>query len=158
MNRKYYLIIIFILSVIAGRAQIGGESTYQFLELTNSARVAALGGTQVALTDTTDLNLPFHNPSLLHRGMNNTVLVNYINYFADIIYGYASYARHFEGIGNFGLGMHFINYGDFKEATEEGDLSGNYFNAAEYSLNMIYSSHYKRLSYGANLKPIFSVF
>lgn len=158
MNRKYYLIIIFTLSVFAGRAQIGGESTYQFLELTNSARVAALGGTQVALTDTADLNLPFHNPALLHKGMENHVLVNYVNYFADINYGYASYARHFDGIGNFALGMHYINYGDFKEATEEGELTGNYFNAAEYSLNMIYSSHYKRLSYGATLKPIFSVF
>jgi opacity protein-like surface antigen len=158
MNRKYYLIIIFTLSVFAGRTQIGGESTYQFLELTNSARVAALGGTQVALTDTSDLNLPFHNPALLHKGMENHVLVNYVNYFADINYGYASYARHFDGIGNFALGMHYINYGDFKEATEEGELTGNYFNAAEYSLNMIYSSHYKRLSYGATLKPIFSVF
>jgi len=147
-----------MLAVFAGKAQIGGESTYQFLKLTNSARVAALGGTQVALTDTSDLNLPFHNPALLHRGMSNKVLVNYINYFADINYGYASYARHIEGFGNVGLGMHYINYGDFKEASETGELTGNYFTAAEYSLNMIYSNHYKRLSYGANLKPIFSVF
>ena len=158
MSRKILFIIYFMLAVFAGKAQIGGESTYQFLELTNSARVAALGGTQVALTDTADLNLPFHNPALLHRGMNNNLLVNYINYFADINYGYASYARHFEGIGNFGLGMHYINYGDFKEASETGELTGNYFTAAEYALNMIYSGHYKRLSYGANLKPIFSVF
>jgi opacity protein-like surface antigen len=158
MSRKFIFIIYFLLAVFAGKAQIGGETTYQFIELTNSARVAALGGTQVALTDSADLNLPFHNPALLHKGMHNSVLVNYVNYFADINFGYASYARHYEGIGNFALGMHYINYGDFKEATEEGDLTGNYFNAAEYSLNMIYSSHYKRLSYGATLKPIFSVF
>jgi opacity protein-like surface antigen len=158
MSRKFIFTIYFLLAVFAGKAQIGGESTYQFLELTNSARVAALGGTQVALTDSADLNLPFHNPALLHKGMHNSVLVNYVNYFADINFGYASYARHYEGIGNFALGMHYIDYGDFKEATEEGDLTGNYFNAAEYSLNMIYSSHYKRLSYGATLKPIFSVF
>lgn len=158
MSRKFIFIIYFLLAAFAGKAQIGGESTYQFLELTNSARVAALGGTQVALTDSADLNLPFHNPALLHKGMHNSVLVNYVNYFADINFGYASYARHYEGIGNFALGMHYIDYGDFKEATEEGDLTGNYFNAAEYSLNMIYSSHYKRLSYGATLKPIFSVF
>jgi len=158
MSRKVLFIIYFMLAVFAGNAQIGGESTYQFLELTNSARVAALGGMQVALTDSSDLNLPFHNPALLHRGMNKNLLVNYINYFADINYGYASYARHFEEIGNFALGMHYINYGDFKEAKETGEVTGNYFTAAEYSLNMIYSNHYKRLSYGANLKPIFSVF
>ncbi len=158
MSRKYYLLLGLVLAVFSGKSQIGGETTYQFLELTNSARVAALGGTQVALTDTTDLNLPFHNPALLNRGMDNNVLVNYINYFADINYGYASYSRSFEDIGNFAIGMHYINYGDFKEATELGELTGNMFTAAEYSLNMIYSNHYKRLSYGANLKPVFSVF
>jgi len=158
MYRKYYLITLLILSVFSGKSQIGGETTYQFLELTNSARIAALGGTQVAVYDTVDLNLPFHNPSLLHRGMSNIVLVNYINYFADINYGYASYARNFNGIGNFALGMHYINYGDFKEATGEGELTGRLFNAAEYAMNMIYSNNYKRISYGINLKPVFSAF
>ena len=139
-------------------AQIGGERTYQFLELTNSARIAALGGTQIAVRDTLDLNLPYHNPALLHKGMSNTFLVNYVNYFADINYGYVSYARNINGIGNFALGMHYINYGDFKEANGEGELTGRHFTAAEYALNLIYSDSYKRLSYGANIKPVFSAF
>jgi hypothetical protein len=158
MNSKFYLVLLFTLAFFSGKAQIGGETTYQFLELTNSARMAALGGNQIALTDSSDLNLPFHNPALLHTGMNNMMLVNYVNYFMDINYGYASYARSYNGIGNFALGMHYINYGEFKEATELGELTGNFFNAAEYSLNMIYSNHYQRLSYGVNLKPVFSVF
>lgn len=158
MDRRYFLIIIFLFCFLPGRSQIGGETTYQFLELTNSARIAALGGTQIALTDTSDLNLPFHNPALLHRGMSHVALVNYVNYFLDINYGYASYARHFDGIGNFAVGMHYINYGDFKEATEKGELTGRFFQAAEYAMNMIYSRQYKRLSYGMNLKPVFSVF
>jgi hypothetical protein len=158
MNHKFYLILLITLSFFTGKAQIGGETTYQFLELTHSARVAALGGTQVALTDTFDLNLPFHNPALLHHGMNNSVLVNYVNYFMDINYGYASYARSYNGIGNFALGMHYINYGDFREATELGELTGHFFHAAEYAFNMIWSNAYKRLSYGANLKPVLSVF
>lgn len=90
--------------------------------------------------------------------MGNKVLVNYVNYLSDINYGYVSYAKSFEGIGNFALGMHYINYGDFKEATEFGELTGNYFKAAEYALYMIYSNHYKRLKYGATLKPILSSF
>jgi hypothetical protein len=158
MNSKFYLVLLFTLAFFSGKAQIGGETTYQFLELTNSARMAALGGNQIALTDSSDLNLPFHNPALLHKGMNNMMLVNYVNYFMDINYGYASYARSYNGIGNFALGMHYINYGEFKEATELGELTGNFFNAAEYALNMIYSNHYQRLSYGVNLKPVFSVF
>jgi hypothetical protein len=144
--------------MLFGQAQIGGENTYQFLELTNSARIAALGGNQISLLDTTDLNLPYHNPAALHRGMQNKVLVNYVNYMTDINYGYASYAKSFNGIGNFALGMHYINYGDFDEATESGQLTGTKFKAAEYSFHIIYSNTYKRINYGAALKPILSSF
>ncbi len=158
MKQLYYLITVFCFSILTSTAQIGGESTYQFLELTNSARVAALGGTQIALHDTTDLNLPYTNPALLDSAMDNRILVNYVNYLTDINYGYASYAKTYDGIGNFALGMHYINYGDFKEATETGELTGNNFTAAEYALNIIYSNNYKRLKYGAILKPILSSF
>lgn len=158
MKQIYYLVILFCFTIFTSSAQIGGESTYQFLELTNSARVAALGGNQIALHDTTDLNLPFHNPALLHKQMDKRILVNYVNYLTDINYGYASYAKSYEGIGNFALGMHYINYGEFQEATELGELTGINFNAAEYALNIIYSNQYKRLNYGVNIKPILSSF
>lgn len=158
MRQKYYLVILFCFSMLFGKAQIGGENTYQFLELTNSARIAALGGNQIALLDTSDLNLPYHNPAALHKGMENKVLVNYVNYMTDINYGYASYAKSFNGIGNFALGMHYINYGDFKEATEFGELTGNKFKAAEYAFHIIYSNSYKRINYGAAIKPILSSF
>ena len=158
MKQKYYLIILFCFTVIAGKAQIGGESTYQFLELTNSARIAALGGNQIAISDTTDLNLPYHNPASLHKSMENKVLVNYVNYMTDINYGYASFAKSFDSIGNFALGLHYINYGKFDEATEFGDLTGNTFKAAEYAFHIIYSNSYKRINYGAAIKPILSSF
>lgn len=37
-------------------SQIGGDGTYRFPDLTNSAKVAALGGTQISFTDN-DVNL-----------------------------------------------------------------------------------------------------
>lgn len=144
--------------MLVGKAQIGGEFTYQFLELTNSARIAAMGGNQIAILDSTDLNLPYHNPASLHKAMGNKVLVNYVNYMTDINYGYASFAKSFDKVGNFALGVHYINYGEFKEATEDGLLTGNHFKAAEYSFNIMYSNNYKRLNYGAALKPILSSF
>lgn len=154
MKLKYYLAILFCFGILTSGAQVGGENTYEFLELTNSARIAALGGSQTAILDTTDLNLPYNNPALLHKSMEKKVLVNYVNYLSDINYGYASYAKSFDSIGNFAIGMHYINYGDFQEATETGELTGNQFKAAEYALSIIYSNQYKRLKYGATLKPI----
>ncbi len=158
MKQKYYLAFLFCITVLAVKAQIGGESTYQFLELTNSARIAALGGNQIAILDSTDLNLPYHNPASLHKSMENKVLVNYVNYLGDINYGYASFAKSIDSVGNFALAMHYINYGKFQEATEFGELTGNNFKAAEYAFHIIYSNNYKRLNYGVALKPILSVF
>ncbi|MFV0268950.1 MAG: type IX secretion system protein PorQ [Draconibacterium sp.] len=158
MKRKVYLILFLGFLVLTGRAQIGGENTYQFLELTNSARIAALGGTQIAVPDSGDLNLPYHNPSQLTPDMSNKLLVNYVNYLADVNYGYASCAKSYEGIGNFAVGVHYINYGKFDEATEGGELTGATFNAAEYALNLIYSNQYKRLKYGVIVKPVLSSF
>jgi hypothetical protein len=158
MKQKYYLVFLFCLIILTGKAQIGGESTYQFLELTNSARIAALGGNQIAISDSTDLNLPYHNPASLHKSMENKVLVNYVNYMADINYGYASFANSIDSIGNFAVGVHYINYGKFNEATEFGELTGSTFKAAEYAFHFIYSNKYKRLNYGAAIKPILSTF
>ena len=158
MRQKYFLVILFCCAMLAGKAQIGGEYTYQFLELTNSARIGAMGGNQIAILDSTDLNLPYHNPASLHKSMGNKVLVNYVNYMTDINYGYASFAKSFDSIGNFAVGVHYINYGKFDEATEFGQLTGNTFKAAEYAFHLIYSNSYKRLNYGATLKPILSAF
>jgi hypothetical protein len=90
--------------------------------------------------------------------MSNHVLFNYVNYFSDINYGYVAYAKSFDSIGNFAIGMHYINYGKFIETTERGELTGSEFKAAEYALNIVYSNSFGRLRYGANLKPILSVF
>ena len=39
MLKKVYLFILFVFPVLFAKAQIGGEYTYEFLELTNSARI-----------------------------------------------------------------------------------------------------------------------
>src|SRR5690554_1761485 len=158
MNQRNYLFLLCLIWPFVGKAQIGGETTYQFLELTHSARIAALGGTQVALEDSTDLNLVAYNPALLNQSMNYTFLVSYVNYLADVNYGYAAYSPAVSLPGNIAVGMHYINYGNFREALETGELTGNYFDAAEYALNIVYSNHYNRLNYGVNLKPVYSVF
>ena len=162
MKNNRIFLAAFIVSLILAvsfstTAQTGGESTYRFLSLTNSARMASLGGNQVAIHDTTDLNLPFHNPSLLRETMTSQVLVNYVNYLADINYGYASYAIPLK-TGTFAAGMHYINYGQFAEATEEGELTGRHFKAAEYALNLIWANHYRNWRYGLNIKPVLAVF
>lgn len=137
------------------QAQVGGTHTYDFLDLTNSARIASLGGKMVPVYDD-DLNLPFFNPSILNPQMDNHLVLNYVNYFADINYGYASYAHNYTGLGTFAAGIHYINYGDFTAANETGVITGS-FTASEYALNLMYSREIdSNFTVGINLKPVYS--
>jgi len=136
-------------------SQIGGEGTYQFVDLTNSARVAGLGGVQVAFTDN-DLNLVYYNPSLLSDSMRNQLSLNYVRYLAGIGVGYVSFAPNFKGRNVFAAGIHYVNYGTFEGASETGVITGT-FKASEYAINLYYSRTISsNLRAGVNIKPIFS--
>jgi hypothetical protein len=149
-----FVITLLIQSFCGLQAQPGGKA-FQFLDVTNSARVAAIGGMAPAIYDD-DLNMPFHNPALLNELQHNHLVLNYVDYFAGINYGYVSYARTYEGIGNFAAGIHYLNYGKFQGADETGALTGT-FRASDYALNLIYSRKLDSLfSVGINLKPVYS--
>ena len=138
-------------------SQIGGDGTYRFLDLTNSAKVAALGGTQIAFTDN-DLDLTFYNPSLLSDSMRNQLSINYVSYIAGIGVGYVTFAPNLKGRNAFAIGTHYVNYGTFDGASETGQLTGT-FSAAEYAINLFYSRILTpQLRVGIDLKPIFSSF
>ena len=158
MRKLFFLIILSAILNPKAFGQIGGESTYDFLNLTNSARMAALGGNQIALNDSLDLNVSYNNPALLHTEMRNKLTVNFVDYFAGVNYGYAAYSFGTSLPGNFAVGMHYINYGEFIEALANGEKTGATFTAAEYALNLIWSNNYGRFTYGVNLKPILSSF
>jgi hypothetical protein len=140
-------------------AQVGGTSTYQFLDLTPSPQVAALGGELIATPDANPA-LAFYNPALLDSASNNYVSLNYVHFFAGINFGYAAYARSYRQ-NNFAVGIHYVNYGRFTEADMLGMITGS-FTAAEYAFNLTYSRRLpwldSTLTVGANLKPLLSVF
>ncbi len=156
MIRAKLIIVFLLLLSMAALAQKGGESTYSFLGLANAARVAALGGEVVSLRDD-DINMVFHNPALLSADMHNNLALNYVNYFAGVNYGYAAYGYSAGEIGNFGAGMHYVNYGTFDRTDELGNSQGT-FKASEYALNLFYSRSFldSALTAGVNLKPIYS--
>ncbi len=158
MKRAILVFIVAWSLLLPMVGQEGGKTTYGFLELTNSARVAALGGDIVSIRDD-DLNLTFHNPALLTPAMDQHMNLNYVNYFSGINYGYASYALHREGIGDFAAGIHYADYGGFDRADPFGVPDGS-FRASEYAINLIYARPVldSLFTVGVNVKPIFSVF
>jgi hypothetical protein len=159
LGRKYLFICIFLILPGISFAQVGGKYTYEFLNLTNSARAASLGGMLVSTPDN-DPNTPFHNPSMLNPEMDNNIVFNYVSYLSDINFGYFSFAKNFTNIGNFATGIHYINYGNFISADPAGTITGN-FTASEYAFNIIYSRVLpfdSLFNIGINLKPVISNF
>ncbi len=151
---KLNFFLLLILPLISF-SQVGGESTYQFLNLPVSARAAALGGNVTSIDDD-DLNLCYYNPSLLSPGMSEHLLFNYVSYFSDISYGYAGYSPDLFSDFNVGVGIQFLNYGEFQRADEFGVKSGKFY-AAEYALNLMASKQLNRnFRVGVNVKPIYS--
>jgi hypothetical protein len=148
---------IFFLSIILfpSFSQTGGDNVYEFLNLTHSGLVSSLGGTNVSIYNN-DLNLAYHNPALLNSGMNKSLALNYVNYFAGINYGLAMYSRSYPGKGNFAAGLTYLNYGSFTETDASGLITGS-FSAAEYAFPIIYSREITTLlSAGVSFKPVLS--
>ncbi len=158
MKRNCSCLIIFFLNICMALGQVGGSHTYDFLNLTNSGSVAALGGIVVSTNDY-DLNMTYHNPALLDGTMDKNLVMNYVNYFSDINFGYFNYARKFGIPGTFAAGIHYINYGRFIATDPTGAINGN-FSASEYAINIMYSRPVfdSLIHVGVTLKPIFSNF
>ncbi|MEN8224642.1 MAG: type IX secretion system protein PorQ [Bacteroidota bacterium] len=160
MKNRYLLLAIlalFLFLTSTTHAQIGGESTYEFLNLPVSARIAAMGGEYLAIYDD-DITLSLANPSLISEQMHHKLGFSFVDYYTDINYGYAQYGRHFEKLGSFVATMQFINYGKFDRADETGQRNGT-FSAGEYALNIGWGRRLNpHWSIGANFKGIYSSF
>lgn len=152
---KYFFIVCLIALGQNGQAQRGGESTFGLLHLTQSARMASLGGNQVGLAGN-DLAMLLHNPAILDSSFSRQVSMSYVPYMADISYGFGGIAWHFDQAGTFALGFHHIGYGDFIAADESGLITGK-FTAGETMVQLTYSRPLsQRLTAGLSFKPVFS--
>ncbi|MDD4847373.1 MAG: type IX secretion system protein PorQ [Bacteroidales bacterium] len=153
--RSFYIAGLFLFSTTIF-SQTGGNHSFDFLTLTNSARIAAMGGSWLPAKDG-DINNALMNPSFITPEIHNSAALNYINYYAGINYGYAAYSRTFDKAGSFMATMQFINYGKFKEADYTGIQTDNTFSANELALNIGWGRNLTpRWSIGANAKLIYS--
>jgi hypothetical protein len=138
-------------------AQIGGESTFQFLNLVSSPRQAALGGKVITNYDH-DVTSGLFNPASINAEMDNQLAVNYSSYLGGISYGTAAYAytwdRHVQTLH---IGMTYINYGEFDGYDQNGASTGTFTgNEAALSAGYAYHIPYTDFYVGANLKMITS--
>ena len=146
LQRSFLITFFSGIIAISSFAQIGGRSTFCFLDRTNSARVASMGGNILAINDN-DISLVLTNPSLITAAMNNTLALDFVSLRTAYSYGDIMYSRSFNKLGSFVGTFQFINYGKFTYADIAGNTAGD-FNASEYALN---------LGWGRSLSPHFSI-
>ncbi len=147
--------IVFYLIIFSNLfAQIGGRNVYDFLRLTPNARISALGGVNISTFDR-DPNLAWYNPALLNDTMHSGIAMNFVNYLSDIHYGYTSYARTLQNIGNLHAGIHYVNYGKMQETDELGNVNGN-FSANDLAVVSGIARDFGNLRFGSNLKLLYS--
>ncbi len=152
------LLFIFLLSFSSVTfAQVGGISVYEFLNLPNSATVAAMGGHHIALMDD-DLSLAARNPSLLNPAMHQRFALSHAFHPAGISNSSLGYGHYQEKLKlTFQGGLQYTSYGsDLVRRDNTGQDLGT-FSASDFALSVGAARQFDgRLSVGANLKVISS--
>jgi hypothetical protein len=144
-----------LLSSVYVCAQLGGQSTYQFLNLVSSPRQAALGGKVLTNVDY-DVSQGLYNPATINVAMDNQLAVNYSSYLGGISYGTAAYAYTWDRrVQTFHAGITYINYGTFEGYDEFGEKTQD-FSGGEAALSFGYAFQigYSDFYFGANAKLI----
>jgi hypothetical protein len=150
-----FLILLFALATTAPAVgQIGGKSSFEFINVPANARLAALGGVNVSLADR-DVNFFLTNPSLVSDSLSGMASANYQFYVADIGYATFSYAHKFRKLGILTFGVQHMGYGSIQGYDASGLPTGK-FSSSETALVVGKSHTIGNFRMGVNLKIMFS--
>ena len=160
MKRRYfYILLTLFVAILPVSAQIkgAGSSVFHFLNLPASARLNALGGENVSISDD-DISMAFMNPALLTAHTDKVLQLNYAYYLAGTMFGSVMYGHNYKE-NYFAAGIHYLDYGQMAYADEFGNLLGTTFTAKDICVNLMYARQLgPQFRVGATLKPIFSVY
>jgi len=137
-------------------AQVAGINTLSLLQMSSSARAAALGMDYLPVYAPLDLHAGIDNPSLISDAYHRRLALNYVGLFSGSHFASASYGYNFDRLGAFLFGLQVNSYGRF-EGYDEAEVSTGTFTAADYALTIGWGRHIdSNFSIGATFKPILS--
>ena len=121
-------------ALLAASLQAQEAAGYGYLALPVSARVWALGGTNISNVEP-ELSLSEQNPALLCPEMARQAVFSYARLYGGVNMGYAAYAGRFLQEGAWSAGIRYIDYGDFSGYDEFGTTTGS-FGVKDMSLQL----------------------
>lgn len=152
MRFLFKFILFFASFYIAGNLQ--AQNTFEFLRLDKSPRAASLAGSYVSNND--DPNVMFYNPAGIKFLEESPVSFSFLKHLMDINSASLAYSFEIADIGRLSAGIQYINYGDFTEADELGNRTGE-FGAGEMAFMLGYANELSpNFYYGTNIKFIYS--
>ena len=152
---KKIILFLSLFISLAGMSQIGGQSTYKFLDLDFNSRSMSLGGDFVLVADD-DINLSVANPASITDKMDNSLSLNHAIFPSGINYGQIVYGKSIKELGTFTGHLRYVSYGSLERFDEFGVQQGT-FSAGDYALGLGYSKKLNDyFSIGGNFNLIFS--
>ncbi|WP_068596244.1 type IX secretion system protein PorQ [Vaginella massiliensis] len=152
MRKIYHFLMLFLLYHSAAMAQ-DGTRVYEFLNITTSARQAALGGNAQTSWDA-DPNMSLWNPALMNTDMHGQVGINYVSYIADVNFATFSTVYQLSDYDYVSLHGQYVDYGKLIGADDFGNLTGD-FKANDAAIILGYGREISDFfSVGANVKYI----
>lgn len=125
------LINVLLLSQL-GYGQVGGQRTFEFVNVPANPRLTALGGVNVTQADE-DVNMLFSNPALMGDTLSGRLGINFLSYFADTKVMSFAYQHDLGKYGHWFIGAVRFDYGSFSGRDASGNLTQE-FDAAESML------------------------
>ena len=122
--RKFFAHIIFALVPCLAVAQ-DGTKAYEFLNVTPSSHVYALGGHNVALIDD-DVNLVEQNPALMGPEIDKQVALGYMRYIGGSNFASLRYGMGINEHSGWAVGLQYFGYGSITATEIDGTISGTF--------------------------------
>ncbi|HEU5290646.1 MAG TPA: hypothetical protein VFU05_08405, partial [Cyclobacteriaceae bacterium] len=137
-----------------GLAQLGGQRSFEFLNVPGNARLNGLGGVNVSLCDK-DINFLWSNPALTGDSLAGFASAGYQFFVADIGQAAFAYSHKFKSIGTVSFGVQHMNYGEINGYDATGMELGSY-KSGETAFVISKSHQVSHFRMGINLKTVFS--
>lgn len=154
--RLRFTILFLFVSITCFAQTLGGNSVFNFLKLSNTPQLSALGGINIS-QPSNDIGLAFNNPALLKPEMHTQMNAVFNDFYAGIKVYHLSFGYHSKKLNtNLAWGIHYFDYGNVTATDASGNILGK-FKPTDWDVQFSASRHYlEKWNYGASLKFISS--
>lgn len=156
-SKKNSIILFFLGFFVCIPVQGEDDAAFKFLNLSTSSHVNALGGNNISIIEK-DISLIYQNPALLGPELNKQLNLNFTSYLEGVKLGSVTFGKALSNRSAWAIGVHYMDYGKFVEATEDNVIIGD-FSAQDVSMQGFYSYDFsERLRGGFAIKGIYSAY